>query len=231
MKKILGVLGGMGPQASASFYETIIKNTKAEKDQDHIDIILYSHASIPDRTKAIESDDTDTIYSILKSDLLKLKSFGASYMAVPCNTSHYFLDKIKEELDINLVNIVDETVSYIIKNNVRKVGILATDGTIEKKIYESKLLKNDIQVTIPDKENQKIIMDIIYNSIKKGLIFQKEVFFKVVDYLEEQGCEKVILGCTELSYYGEKENLGDFFINPQVILARKCIELCGGKLI
>lgn len=231
MRKLLGILGGMGPQASASFYETIIKNTKADKDQDHIDMVIYSHSAIPDRTTAIETGNVEEIKKVLGEDLKKLQLFGSDFIAVTCNTSHYFIDDLAKELEIPLVSIVDETVNYLISSGIKKVGIMATDGTVKKKIYEKKLLENDIEVVIPDAENQDIVMDIIYKKIKKGLDFDKEEFNKVGDYLKSMGSEKVILGCTELSYYGEKENLESYYVNPQIILARKCIELCGGKLV
>lgn len=231
MKKLLGVLGGMGPQASASFYETILKNTKAEKDQEHIDIIIYNHASIPDRTEAIDSGNLNLISNILLNDIKKLEYFGADYIVVTCNTSHYFLDKISNNFNSKFLSIVDETVNYITSRNWDNIGLLATNGTINKKIYENKLDKNGISVILPNSDIQSMVMNLIYNNIKKGIPVDINEFNYITEHLKKKGATRIILGCTELSLYGEKIGLSDFFINPQVILARKCISLCGGELI
>lgn len=229
--KTLGVIGGMGPQASASFYNIIIENTKAEKDQDHIDVLLYSHASIPDRTTAILNQKTNDIIEILKSDINKLEKFGVDYIVLTCNTSHNFIDELEKEATVPIISIIEETTEYLSKKNIRKVGLLATDGTLQARIYTDKLEAKEIEVVIPCPDNQSKVMDIIYNQVKKGIQVDDMMFLSIVNELVNNGVGAIILGCTELSYYGSCKNLGDFYVNPQEILARKCITLCGGELI
>lgn len=230
MRKLLGILGGMGPQASSSFYQYIINHTNASKDQEHIDIILYSHASIPDRTTAIKEGNSE-ILDILKKDLIKLESFGSDFIAITCNTSHYFIDKLRNSINIPIVSIVDETVEYLKNNGIKKIGLMATDGTLNTRIYTDKLEKNGISVVAPSNDKQIKVMDIIYKYIKSGIEFDNCIFDDVVNELKSHDVEKIILGCTELSYYGEVNNLDEFYINPQEILAKKCIVLCNGELI
>lgn len=229
--KTLGVIGGMGPQASASFYDIIIENTKAEKDQDHINLLLYSHASIPDRTTAILNQATNDIINILKSDIYKLERFGVDYIVLTCNTSHNFIEELKKNATVPIISIIDETTEYLSKENIKKVGLLATDGTLQTRIYTDKLEAKGIEVIIPCSNNQSKVMSIIYDQVKKGIPVDDTMFSAVVDELIDNDAGAIILGCTELSYYGSYKNLGDFYVNPQEILARKCITLCGGRLV
>ncbi len=228
--KTLGIIGGMGPQASAGFYNLLIENTIAEKDQDHIDLILLSHASIPDRTTAILNDDSAKIIELLQKDIEKLVTIGADFVVLTCNTSHLFIDQLGENASIPIVSMIDTTVEFLQKNKISKVGLMATDGTVQRKIYTSKLENAGIKVVLPSEEMQQNVMRIIYDQVKKGKSVDEKMFDSIANELKMQCVEAIILGCTELSYYGEIKKLSDLFIDPQKILARKCIELCGGKL-
>lgn len=229
MRKILGILGGLGPQASASFYQLLIDKTKASKDQEHIDIILFSHASMPDRTESINSGSRE-IEKILLDDLKKLEAFGADFITITCNTSHYFVDELKKQIKTPIISIVEETVEYLKVKGINKVGLLATDGTVKSRIYTDKLEVAEIDVVIPDEEHQKLVMDVIYKYVKAGERVPKDIFNKIEMFMKEKEVEGVILGCTELSVYGSEEHLSDFYVNPQEILSDKCIVLCGGEL-
>jgi len=227
-RKTLGVIGGMGPQATQCFYQDIIDNTIAQKDQDHIDMVIINHASMPDRTSAILSGATEPVYSRLKNDVEKLIKFGVDYIAMPCNTSHYFIDKLKSENDVSFIDMIEETAAVIKKRNINKVGLMATEGTVKSKIYETKMKKYGIEIILPSEEKQSYIMQIIYDQVKSGIDPDKEMFEKISEELKEKGAQAIILGCTELSYYNKLYNLSEFYIDAQAILVKKCIEVCGG---
>lgn len=229
--KTLGVIGGMGPQASASFYELIISNTKADTDQDHIDVLIYSHASIPDRTTAILHGQTEELIEKLIRDIHKMENFGVDYVVITCNTSHYFIEDLKQATKIPIISIIEETVKHLVEKKIQKVGLLATDGTIQTRIYTDKLEEAGIEVITPDTENQKKVMNIIYEQVKKGIAVDEQMFEDIVRELTEKKVGSVILGCTELSYYGSLKKLNGFYVNPQEILARECILRCGGILV
>ena len=230
-RKILGVIGGMGPQATQSFYQDIINNTVAEKDQDHIDMVIINHASMPDRTGAILSGDTKNVFQKLLEDANKLNTFGVDYIAMPCNTSHYFIDKLKLETGFNFVDMIEETAKAIKSNGLSKVGLMATDGTITSNIYKTKMEQFGIEVIYPSEIMQKKVMEIIYDQIKAGKEPSVESFSAVSTELENLGAKIIILGCTELSYYAQINKLGELYIDAQKVLVRKSIELCGGKLV
>lgn len=229
--KILGVIGGMGPQASAGFYETVIANTHAEKDQDHINMVIYSHADIPDRTEAIISGKGDEVVRVLQNDVEKLVDFGADYIVMTCNTAHYFIEELKKNKRANFIDMIEETVNYLLQKNIKKVGLLATDGTLLTRIYNDKLEANQIEVVVPSPENQALVMEIIYKQIKSGKAADDSMFEKITKELLEQDVEAIVTGCTELSYYSRINKLKDPFVDPQKLLAQKCIVLCGEELV
>lgn len=229
-KKVLGVIGGMGPMATQLFYKDIIENTDANIDQDHIDMIILSHASIPDRTKSIIENTNDKMIEILSGDVEKLINAGVDYIVITCNTAHYYIDTLKQKFNIPFIDMIEETVKYLKENDVSKVGVLATDGTIISGIYEKKLKAFGIQPVLPSPKNQELIMEIIYDEVKAGKAPNQNKFNKVCRELIEKGCQSIILGCTELSYYKIINQLDDFYVDAQRILVIKALEKCGGKI-
>lgn len=230
-RKLLGVIGGMGPQATQSFYQEIINNTVATKDQEHIDMVIINHASMPDRTGAILSGNTDSVFEKLLGDAEKLKTFGADYVAMPCNTSHYFIDRLKKSVDITFIDMIEETAKILKQRGVCEAGVMATDGTVSSDIYKTKLEKFGIKAIYPSSDMQKHVMAIIYDQIKAGKEPSKESFEAISKELKEYGAQAIVLGCTELSYYAQINNLDDFYIDAQKVLVRRSIELCGGRLV
>lgn len=230
-RKILGVIGGMGPQATQSFYQDVINNTIASKDQEHIDMVIINHASMPDRTGAILSGSTTDVFEKLLSDASKLETFGVDYIAMPCNTSHYFIDKLKLKVKTQFIDMIEETAEVLKDRNVKKVGIMATDGTISSNIYKTKMEKFGIETVYPSHDMQSKVMEIIYDQIKAGKVPSKETFQAVSEELKLLGAEAIVLGCTELSYYSQINKLDEFYVDAQKVLVRKAIELCGGRLV
>ncbi len=231
MKK-LGVIGGMGPMATQLFYKYIIEMTDAKCDQEHIDMIILSHASMPDRTASIKNNQTEAIFKELLEDAKMLERNGVCAIAIPCNTSHYFWEKLQKEIDTPIINMVRETVLSIKEKNptIKKIGLLATDGTVFSRIYNKECERVGIECVTPDEEVQKVVMDIIYNQIKKGENGNIEDFEKVDIFLKKSGCEAAILACTELSCFKDNHELTDFYVDAMRVLSEKAITLCGGKL-
>ncbi len=228
----LGVIGGMGPMATQLFYKNIIEMTDAKCDQEHIDMIILSHASMPDRTASIKNNQTDDVFNKLLEDAKMLEENGVCTIAIPCNTSHYFWKKLQKEIDTPIINMVRETVLSIKENNpnIKKIGLLATDGTVFSGIYNEECERVGIECVTPDEDIQKVVMDIIYNQIKKGENGNIEDFDKVDIFLKKSGCEAAILACTELSCFKDNHELTDFYVDAMQVLSKKAITFCGGKL-
>ncbi len=228
----LGILGGMGPMATQLLYKMIIENTQARRDQEHLDMIILNHAKIPDRTEAIKSGKTAEVLGVLSEDVLMLEKNGCTAIAIPCNTSHYFYDELQSITDIPIINMVREAVLDVKKSkpDIKRIGILATDGTLFSDIYKKECIKLGIEAIYPDEDIQKISMDIIYNQIKKGERGNPDDFSKIDRHLKDRGCEGAILACTEFSCYKENNGLSDFYVDALKSLCREAIIMCGGTV-
>lgn len=228
----LGVIGGMGPMATQVLYKEIIERTDVKCDQEHIDMIILSHASMPDRTAAIKSGNTHEVFANLLADAKMLENNGVDAIAIPCNTSHFFWKPLQAEIEVPIINMVRCTVERIKKENpsIKKVGLLATDGTVYTGIYNKECEKLGIECVAPEENIQKIVMDIIYNQIKIGEKGSMEDFMKIDSYLKKAGCEAAILACTELSCFREFHKLDSFYTDAMEVLCEEAITRCGGKL-
>ena len=228
---VLGILGGLGPMATVYFYEMITRHTKAVCDQDHIDIVINSRATTPDRTNYIVGKSQDNPLKIMVDDSKRLKDYGVTLLAIPCNTAHYFYEMLTDAIDIPFLNIMEETASYLNSKDVKKAGVLATDGTISSKTYHKYLESYGIECIVPDAEIQKLVMDIIYGDIKVGNRADMEKFNLVAEHLFSKGAERIILGCTELSLIKKNEGLGNKFVDSLEVLAKRAIESCGKEAV
>ena len=225
--KIVGVLGGMGPLATVDLLNKIIKYTDAKKDSDHIHTLVDNNTEIPDRTAYILKEGKDPIDHLIDS-ALKLEAMGASFIVMPCNTAHYFYEKICKSIKIPFINMIDEVAKEL--NDVKKVALLSTKGTYKGKIYENILNKYGIEVAIPPVEMQEIINKLIY-SLKEGDENLDKIPIKdVLDYFSNLGIKKIILGCTELPVAFEKLKIKGTFIDPTKILALSAIKHSGKNL-
>ena len=143
MKNAVGVLGGVGPLATVYFMEMIIEMTDASKDQEHIDMLVSNHATIPDRTGFILGESSESPMDAMVEDAQMLETAGCSFVVIPCNTAHYFFEDIRNSVQIPVLNIIEETIDYAkkqgsqrkIPREIKKLGILATEGTISSGTY------------------------------------------------------------------------------------------------
>ena len=230
--KVLGVIGGMGPLASDVFYQTVIENTKAEKDQDHIDMVILSHASMPDRTECILNGKLDVLFGELRHDFKVLELAGANLAVITCNTCHVVLDQIRGITDIPILDMIDEAAKEALNRYGRgtKVGVMATDGTMSHGHYHIALAAHGMEIVEPSEENQKKVMHIIYDCVKCGIEPDDEDIKAVTDELVAKGAKCIILGCTELSAVRKEKFTDDMYIDPMVVAARISIKAAGGEV-
>ena len=229
-RPVLGILGGLGPAASCYLYQMIIDHTPAARDQDHIDLVISSRASTPDRTAFILGQSDEDPFAVMEQDGRSLVAYGATVLAIPCNTSHYFADRLQGEISIPLIHMPRETVGVLAAAGQKKVGILATDGTVQTGIYQKECDARGIEAAAPPPEVQKLVMNIIYDEIKRGEKGSREKFAVIDKWLRAAGCGGAILACTELSVYRTYHGLPDYYLDAMDVLAEKCITACGYKL-
>ena len=121
--KRLGVIGGLGPMASAYFLELLVRMTDAATDQEHLDVTLLCRPSIPDRTAAILDRSKDSPVPMRQAAAKELEQAGACCIAVPCITSHYFFNELQPAVSIPFLHLVKETVAHLKEQGVKKAGI------------------------------------------------------------------------------------------------------------
>ncbi|MEG0570808.1 MAG: amino acid racemase [Oscillospiraceae bacterium] len=222
----LGVIGGVGPLSTAYFMEAVINATDVKTDQEHIDMIVLNHTQIPDRTAFILKESQDDPVKLMVEDAQKLEQMGAKVIVTPCNTAHYFYNALQESDNVTFINMIFETAEVIKKSGIKKVGILATNGTIKTSLFQTALKNVGIEGVIPSQLMQSYVMDLIYDDVKGGKPVRMDKFAAVVDELKTKGCEAVILGCTELSVIKKEYKLDKFYVDSLEVLVYKTILAC-----
>ncbi len=225
--KVLGILGGLGPMATAYFYELVIAHTKASCDQEHIDMVISSKSTTPDRTAYILDSTKPDPFAVMESEAKRLVTFGAEVIAIPCNTAHYFYTRLHSVIPIPVLNMVELTAQKVASTGCEKVGILATDGTICTNTYQIACEKSGLQCAVPCPNDQKAIMQVIYGNIKSGDAPDMQLFFNAANNLFAQGCQRLILGCTELSLLKKSGLLDEQYIDSMEVLTESTILACG----
>lgn len=227
-EKILGIIGGMGPEASAQLYMKMIKATKVKKGQEHFRIIIDSNPKIPDRTRAILGLGENPAPFIAET-ANNLKKAGVDLACIPCITSHYFYDEIKAGTDLPIIHALEELNTFIHDTypGIRRIGVLATTGTKNTRIFD-KFLK-DVSIIYPDDNIQEeYVMEAIYGEgtgIKSGVTEGKpvELLKAAGEHVIEKGAEVVILGCTEIGLVLSKDSLKRPAIDPVDVMAEVMI--------
>lgn len=228
-KKTLGIIGGVGPLATMFIGEMIVRRTAAEKDQDHVDMVITNNTSIPDRTAFILGESQENPVPVIVSDAKRLQEAGVEIIAIPCNTAHSFYDEIQEGTELPVIDMIRETAMRAKEKGAHRVGILGTTGTISTGIYQAACERFDMIPIVPDAHIQSIVMSLIYDDVKAGYPADPEKWLIISQAMEEAGCDQVILGCTELSIVRKELNLTEC-IDSLYVLAETAIERCGYKL-
>lgn len=228
-KKTVGIIGGMGPGATALLFQKLIDYTDAKSDAEHMHIIIDNNTAIPDRTTAIlKGENTPALYIVESGK--KLEMCGAELLLIPCNTSHYFYDDIQEQLSVPVVNMIAETAKVCLNNGYTKVGILATTGTCNTDTYGRELNKFGVEAVYPDVEGQKRVMEIIYDQVKAGRKINVQILDQTLKKMASKGAQAFILGCTELPFAIKNGDFGYHFLDSLDILAKCAVEMAGYHL-
>jgi len=194
--KVVGIVAGMGPLAAAEFFRRLILATPAASDQEHLHILVDNDPSVPDRTAAILRDGPDPVPRMIAM-ARRLQAGGAEVLAMPCNTGHVFLDRIRDAVDATVLDMPSETALAI---DERRVGLLATTGTIETGLYHRACTERDIELLVPEAADQELVMKAIHWIKASGETRAPQAWIDgVVDHLCGRGAEAVIAGCTEIS--------------------------------
>jgi aspartate racemase len=233
--KTVGVLGGMGPEATAHFFTLIVRNTKAARDQEHVPVILVSLPGIPDRTRAILRRGPSPLPSLVRG-LEALSRAGADFAVMPCVSAHHFYAGLAARSPIPIVHLLEETAAEIRKRfpRIRSVGLLATTGTVRTRLVSDAFRPAGIEVLVPDGPGQKRVMNAIYGrrGIKAGAAARgpRQALLSVAAELIRRGAQAIVAGCTEVPLAIGPKDLSVPFIDPMISAARACIQKAGGRV-
>lgn len=220
--KTIGIIGGMGPEATLDLFGKIIQQTKVSKDQDHVHVIIDNDTSIPDRSHYILTGE-DNPYPRMLEAANRLSTLNVDYIAIPCNTAHFFYQKLQSDISISIIHMIEETYHYIVKRNMKTVLLLATLGTYASNLY-GPFFENACLLE-PNDILKESIHKIIYDYKKNGSVKETDLH-EINTHLDALPVDGIILGCTELPMIFK----GPKFIDPTMILAQACITKSGHQL-
>src|SRR3989339_643980 len=212
--KTLGILGGMGPEATSYLFNLIIKNTKVKKDQDHIPVVIFNYPQIPDRTlNIVENGESPLLYLIKGMKLLEKAK--ADVVIIPCNTAHYYIEEINKYSTLPILNMIELTSKHVKEMPVKKIGVMATTGTIRTKLYQRNL--------------ENLGLEAVYGKrgVKAGYKKEpKRLLKEISQRLSERGAEVIIAGCTEIPLVLSRKDIPVELVNPMEILAKAAVTYC-----
>ena len=231
-EKIIGILGGMGPEATADLYYRIIRATPAKKDSDHPRTIIYSNTKVPDRTAAIIGEGPSPLGEMVKAGAA-LEQAGADFLIMPCNTAHYFIDDLRAKMGIPVLDMIELTAEAFVDRlpDAGSAGLIATDGTVKSGIYESRFSDKGVDIVLPSIRMQSEAMKAIYDHIKAGDLQEgREIILRVADELVIKDVKAILCGCTEVSLVLKDGDLTIPVIDPLQILAEHAVSHALGFL-
>lgn len=229
-QKTLGVIGGLGPLPTAYLAEMLALYSDVGKDQEHINLLIHSYPSTPDRTEYILGrSDESPLDKIVKTGT-ELCRLGVDLIAIPCVTSHYFYKEISSAFSVPVVNMLEETAAVLKNMKIKRAGIMATSGTVSTCLFQNTLIKSGIDSVIPDAEYQEDVMYLIYNCVKAGKPIDVNRYKRVSEHLFAKGAEKIILGCTELAVLNRLVVPPENTVCALEVLAKSSLRKLGVKI-
>lgn len=230
-QKVIGVLGGLGPWATLDLFEKILRLTPAQTDQEHLRILIDNNPKIPDRSPAILGDGADPTPELIAT-AQNLERAGADFIVIPCNTAHFFYDRIAAAVSIPVVHIMDEVAAAAREQvpGVRVMGVLATEATVASGLYHRACDRVQIQVIGPDPAGQRIVNRAIYG-VKAGRMGSDvtQSLVRVADRLIAQGAQALVLGCTELPFVLKPRDVQVPLLDSNQVLAAAAVRLAAGS--
>ena len=231
-EKVIGILGGMGPEATLDCYGKIIRSTPARKDQEHLRVIIDSNPNVPDRTAAIVGNGESPV-PVLVEGVESLERAGADFVIMPCVSAHYFIAEVQSSVQLPLLSIFDAVTNVIKREHpeIETVGLLSTTGTVQGGLFQKRLAEEGLETLVPTDDYQKTVMSAIY-AIKdiQTNRSREEItadLVNVADSLVNRGAQGIIAGCTEIPLALHQENLDLPYFDSLLILAREAVRYAG----
>ena len=231
VNKVIGVLGGMGPDATVDFMSKVIGLTPADKDQDHIHMLVDHNPGVPNRQAAILGEGEDPGPE-LAAMAARLETAGADYLVIPCNTAYVFRDAVTAASSLPLISIIDVTVSQAVAEGAKAAGVLATDGCLAAGVYQDALQQVGVRAVLPTEEELQQFMTLCYR-IKAGYQGERvgREMAQLAEALVDRGADAIIAGCTEIPLVLSPSALDVPLISSTDVLAETTVALARSETL
>jgi aspartate racemase len=225
-QRVVGILGGMGPESTAALYLEIIRRTPIASEQDHLRVVIDSNPKVPDRTGALLSGDTQPVIRALIDTARNLEHGGAQLIGIPCNTAHAFLAEVRASVAVPVLDMIDETACTARQafGDGAVIGLLATDGTLRARLYHEALARHGLRAVAPDPVTQRAVMAVI-GEVKRHGVAEGALaaLLPAISDLSGQGASALIAGCTEISLVLARTTPALPWLDPLEVLAQRLI--------
>lgn len=226
---LLGVLGGMGPLATLDFQHKLLAATPADSDQQQLPSVVWNVPQVADRQKALAGQGPSPLPQLLHG-IDRLNQAGASHIVIPCNTAHHWYDELSRASAAPLLHIVDATLDNLLSlpQKPRRVGLIATQGTLAAGWFQSGLAAKDIDVLEPTPEELAQWFVPGCYAVKRGALNEGgELLSRQADALLARGADLLVLACTEVPPALEAVSAPFLAqtLDPSRALARRCAEI------
>ena len=229
-QKTIGVLGGMGPLATADFFTKLVQNTAAASDEEHLLVLIDSDPRIPSRREAILHNGPSPVPA-LRAAAQRLISLGAQLLVMPCNTAHHFYPELAGDLPVPFLHMPRLAVEALQRRGIKRACLLATDMTLQSGVYHEIFHASGLELVLPSPKGQRSLMDGIFRGIKGGQTVDCSPLFTELQQLYQSGAAEIfLLACTELPLLCARWNPDIPTLDSTLILARAAIFEAGGTL-
>lgn len=223
--RTVGVLGGLGPEATLDFFARVLERTPASRDQEHLHLLIDNNPQVPDRNAAVAGSGPSPAPTLAEM-AKRLETAGADFLVMPCNAAHAFAHAIRESVSIPLVSIIEETRDEVVRRfpGVRSVGVLASSGCIDAGLYQEAFGERGIEVLVPDGSDREAFMQLIY-LIKSGDRSEAvaDGMRAIAARLVARGAEVVVAGCTEVPLVLRAADVSRPFVDSTDVLVARTI--------
>ena len=228
-RKLIGVLGGMGPAATIDFMAKIVAATPARVDQEHVPLLVHGVPQIPDRSAAIAAG-SDAPFLPMLAGIRLLEHGGVDLIAIPCHTAHYWYDRLARACGVDILHIADAVADTLRASaGTTRVAMLATRGTVAAGIYQARLAETVNDLVIPADPVQDLIDRTIAAVKANGIAQARRLAEQAAARLVDAGADRLLLACTELPIAFDASALRDRCIDPTEALARACVQASLGR--
>jgi aspartate racemase len=224
----IGVVGGMGPLAGVYFQQLLVEATPAQRDQDHLQVVCFTNPHVPERMRSLAEDGGRRYAEAVRASARLLVAAGVSHIAIPCNTAHARLAEIQRGVDVPIVNMVELALQALVAEHGhgQRVGLLATAGTIEQRVYQDALPGAAVEWVLPDVADQRRVSEAILAVKVNDGPRVGPALLAVTRALVDRGARVILVGCTELSMCLDAlRPAGVPLVDPMRTLARHLVDI------